>query len=172
MESLQHQHRRWIVLRTRPSRETYAQENVSALGFECYLPRILERQSRNGQKVSIAAPLFPTYLFVLAERWRVLLTTFGVVSVIMRGSEPDCIPNRIIADLRQRETPDGLIELPKPKQGIALHSKVRILKGPFRDHVGIVAGMRDHQRVRILLDFLGRKTDILIASADLQIEAA
>jgi transcriptional antiterminator RfaH len=165
-------HRRWIVLRTRAYREAFAEEKVAELGIETYLPRILERQRRQDQKLAVAAPLFPTYMFALVDQWRCLLSVFGVVGVIMRGSEPEFMPSREIVRLRSLQTADGLVQLPKPPPEIAPGNEVRILKGPFIDHVGLVAGMREHERVRVLLDLLGRKTDVLIASSDLAIVAA
>jgi transcriptional antiterminator RfaH len=163
--------RRWIVLRTRTSREAWAQEHVAACGFQTYLPRILERQRRHEQKLAIAVPLFPSYLFALVDQWRCLLTTFGIVGVVMRGSEPEFMPNREIERMRALHNLDGLVDLPKPPPAIGLNTKVQITKGPFRDHVGIVAGMREHDRVKVLIDFLGRKTDALIASNDLVVAA-
>jgi transcription antitermination factor NusG len=171
MESLQHQHRRWIVLRTRASREAWAEENVAALGVQTYLPRILERQRRNDQKLAVAVPLFPSYLFALVDQWRHLLTVFGVVGVVLRGNEPEFMPSREIERLWQSHSADGLVQLPKPPPTIGVGTSVRIIKGPFCDHVGLVAGMPKHDRVKVLLDFLGRKTDVLLASSDLVIAA-
>jgi transcription antitermination factor NusG len=167
-----HANKRWIVCRTRGGRESWALENATAQHFECYLPKILERVTFNDQKLSVARPLFPSYMFVLADRWRVLLSTFGIVGIIMRGSEPDCLPSRVINELRQREGDDGIIVLPKPKAVLGPNSQVQILKGPFAGHVGVIANMRPHERARVLLDFLGRKTDVLIANADLTAIAA
>jgi transcriptional antiterminator RfaH len=164
-------HRRWIVLRTRAGRETWALENVEGHGFKAYLPRILERQNHYGQKLAIAAPLFPTYLFVFADRWRDLLSVFGIIGVIMRGTEPDFVPNRVIAEIRARES-DGLVVLPKAKPQIGINSTVRVTNGPLCGHVGIVAGMREQQRVRVLLELMGRKTDVLFAERDLALVAA
>jgi transcription antitermination factor NusG len=163
--------KRWIVCRTRGGRENWALENATAQKFECYLPKILERVTFNEQKLAVARPLFPSYMFVLADRWRVLLSTFGIIGIIMRGSEPDSLPNRVINDLRQREGDDGIIVLPKPKAVLGPNSQVQILKGPFAGHVGVIANMRPHERARVLLDFLGRKTDVLIANSDLAIAA-
>jgi transcription antitermination factor NusG len=163
--------KRWIVVRTRGGRENWALENATAQEFECYLPKILERVTFNNQKLAIARPLFPSYMFVLADRWRVLLSTYGIVGIIMRGSEPDCLPSRVIHDLREREGEDGIIVLPKPKPVLGPKSEVQILKGPFAGHIGVIANMRPHERAKVLIDFLGRKTDVLIANSDLAIAA-
>jgi len=165
-------HRRWIVARTRSGREIWAMENACALGYQVYLPKIIERRSRHGQKVTVPVPLFPTYLFVLAaDRWRILLSAFGVAGIVMRGSEPDTLPKKIIEQIRSRENTDGFIELPKIEEPIRPDVKVQILKGPMAGHVGVVAGMRDHQRCKVLVEFLGRKTDCLIATTDLMAAA-
>jgi transcription antitermination factor NusG len=77
------------------------------------------------------------------------------------------MPTREIARLRAMQTPDGLVQLPKPKAEIGPGTEVRILKGAFLDHVGIVEGMRSHDRVNVLLELLGRRVETLIASCDL-----
>src|SRR5215831_3461648 len=122
-------HSRWIVLRTRSGREPIALENASAQGFVCYLPRVLEahRDRRTGTKVMKAAPLFPTYLFcAITGQWRVLLNTYGVSGVILRGAEPDSLPRAVIESLRSRETPEGFVQLPKKAPVLGVNSKIRV----------------------------------------------
>jgi transcriptional antiterminator RfaH len=165
-------HSRWIVLRTRTGREAWAMENAIALGFTCYLPKVLEAHRRNGVKTMTAAPLFPAYLFTaITDQWRILLNTYGVIGVILRGAEPDTIPKAVIENLRSRETPDGFIQLPKKAPMLGVNSKIRVNSGPFAGHAGLVTGMPGHQRCRVLLDFLGRKVTVLIQEANVSIAA-
>jgi len=165
-------HSRWIVLRTRFGREAWAMENASALGFTCYLPRVLEAHRRKGVKTMIAAPLFPSYLFCsISDQWRILLNTYGVIGVILRGAEPDAVPRTVIENLRSRETSDGFVQLPKKAEILGVNSKIRVNSGPFAGHFGIVAGMPGNQRCRVLLDFLGRKVTTLIAESAVTVAA-
>jgi transcriptional antiterminator RfaH len=163
---------RWIVLRTRTRQEIRAQENAHQIGFVTYLPKILQAHKRNGIKTMVAEPLFPSYLFcAISDRWRILLNTFGVSGVIMRGNEPDSLPKSVIEDLRSRETFEGFVELPKKPKPIGLNSKIRVNSGPFAGHFGLVAGMAGHQRCRVLLDLLGRKVTVLVSESGLSVAA-
>jgi hypothetical protein len=52
------------------------------------------------------------------------------------------VPDAVIDDIRRRER-DGVIELRRLRTG----SRVGILGGPFRDHLGLCTGMTGRERV-------------------------
>jgi len=163
--------KRWIVARTKTMRERWAEENLQRLGFQTYLPVVLERCTRHGRRIACIQPLFPSYCFVAcAGQWRIILSCFGVVGLILRGSEPDSIPKRAIEELRAREQ-DGIVELPKPPPTIEVGTAVTVSKGPFKGHAGLVSGLKPHQRIEVLLDFMSRRVSTLIAVADVSIAA-
>jgi transcriptional antiterminator RfaH len=159
----------WIVLRTKPLRERWAAENVARQGFEHYHPQIIEFDRRTAHlKLQIARPLFPGFLFVLVgEQWYCLLSTFGVIGAIMRGEQPDTMPERAIYQLHMRENHHGYIDLPKAPPRVRISGQAKITKGPLAGHTGLVTGMRDNERIKILFDILGRKTEVLVAERDL-----
>ena len=66
---------------------------------------------------------------------------------------PARVPDDIIDEIRSRER-GGLIELPKPR-GLRRGDKVRIISGPFEDHLALYDGMASHERVAVLLRVLG-----------------
>ena len=51
----------WFVVRTKPRREEYAQDQLTRRGVDTFLPRILEPGRAAGEPV--VGPLFPGYLF-------------------------------------------------------------------------------------------------------------
>ena len=57
------------------------------------------------------------------------------------------------AELRGRER-DGLIELPKAP-GLKPGDHVRIIAGPFSERLALYEGQTSHERVAVLLQFLG-----------------
>ena len=73
--------------------------------------------------------------------------------LIMAGDGPARVPDAVIAELRARER-DGLIELPKPP-ALQPGDRVRIISGPFSDHLALYEGQTAHERVAVLLQFLG-----------------
>jgi transcriptional antiterminator RfaH len=118
---------------------------------------------------NVRAVLFPCYLFVAfdrqSQRWRCISSTVGVNRILCNGDEPAVVADAVIEALRQREGKNGLIELPKAP-AFAAGDKVRLVKGAFGDCIGLFEGMRDKERVSVLLDLLGRKVRLLL-DADL-----
>jgi transcriptional antiterminator RfaH len=149
---------RWYVVQTRPNSERRAQANLVRQGFEVYFPVYLKRRRHAGKVDTIAAPLFPRYLFIAMDleqqRWRSVHSTFGVAQLVCQGDRPAPLADEIIAELRGREDDRGLIQL-----GSAFRpgERVRVLGGAFADQLGQFESMGDGERVAVLLDLLGRK---------------
>ena len=60
-----------------------------------------------------------------------------------------------------REDENGLIRLPvRPR--FATGDKVRLLDGAFVDCIGLFEGMKDIERISVLLDLLGRKVRVVL----------
>jgi transcriptional antiterminator RfaH len=144
----------WRAARLMTRREAFATHCLGLAGFETYLPRLRERRIIRGRRVEVKPPLFPGYCFVLivlqwhAARWRP-----GVFNLIMDGTGPAKVPDDVIAEIRARER-DGLIELPKPP-ALQRGDRVRIIAGPFSEHLALYAGQTAHERVAVLLRVLG-----------------
>jgi transcriptional antiterminator RfaH len=131
-------------------------------GYESYLPRT--RTRRSGK--TLIAPLFAGYLFVhIVDRWYPVANTIGVLRLLMNGDEPARLPEHVVVDLRRAEI-GGFIRLPKAQALIKHGDAVRILTGPFRDHVGLYEGQSAREREHILLDLLGRKVRIELGHMD------
>src|SRR5215471_3544035 len=129
-------------------------------GFEAYLPRYLKRRRHARRVETVAAPLFPRYLFVAVDvatqRWRSIQSTLGVTRVVCNGDEPAPVPGRVIDEIKEREDPRGLVcvsRRPRFLQG----DRIRVIEGAFADCLGLFEGLSDRERVTILLDLLGRK---------------
>jgi len=163
MSTLLGQH--WYVVRTQPRAENKASAHLHRQGFETYLPRYLKKR-RHARRVEIVqAALFPCYLFVAidrqTQRWRCISSTVGVSRLVCNGEEPAPVPDSVIAALRGREDESGLVRLP-PHPRFAAGDKVRLLDGAFADCIGLFEGMKDVERVSVLLDLLGRKVRVLL----------
>jgi len=167
----------WIVAHTQPHRERWASENVWRQGCEFYLP-MFARLVRGRLNETRAVYLFPSYIFVRPPngQWHFLIGTWGIESVIMMGEQPARLTGGEISRLKALEGPDGLIAVPKRRELTKHHSRfvfgqmVRIKSGMFSGYIGIHQGSTGNERVRVLMDFLGRKTSVLIG--DKLLEAA
>jgi transcriptional antiterminator RfaH len=162
-------HPRWFVAHTQPHAEAKATAHLNRQGFESYFPRYLKKR-RHARKIeTVAAPLFPRYLFVAvdltAQRWRSIYSTVGVARLVCNGDEPAAVPDGVVEALKSREDLGGFIKLdfrPQFRPG----DKVRVLDGAFSSCLGLFEGMAERERVAILLDLLGRKVRVVL-DADL-----
>ncbi|HEY6859046.1 MAG TPA: transcriptional activator RfaH [Pseudolabrys sp.] len=156
---------RWYVVQTQANAENKAIAHLGRQGFATYLPRYLKRRRHARRIDTVAAPLFPRYLFVeidmSVQRWRSIYSTVGVSRLVGNGDCPMPVADGVISALQCRENTSGFVQLdqrPKFKTG----DTVRILEGAFYDCLGIYEGMSDRERVGILLDLLGRKVRVLL----------
>ncbi len=156
---------RWFVVQTQPNAENKAVAHLARQGFATYLPRYLKRR-RHARKVEVvSAPLFPRYLFVgidLAEqRWRSIFSTIGVSRLVCNGDMPTPIAEEVLESLKVREDASGFVRLDR-RTSFRAGDQVRVLDGAFADCLGLYEGMRDSDRVSILLDLLGRKVRVTV----------
>ncbi len=154
---------RWYVVQTHTHSETKAAAHLERQGFEFYLPRYLKRRRHARRVETVAAPLFPRYLFVAvdmaAQRWRSIRSTVGVTRLVCNGDEPAALATSVVAALKRREI-DGFVQLEKAR--FTPGDRVRITDGAFSSCLGLFEGMRDEERVTVLLDLLGRKVRVVI----------
>ena len=156
---------RWYVVQTQPHAETKAMGHLIRQDFAVYLPRYLKRRRHARRVETVAAPLFPRYLFVTVDmetqRWRSIHSTTGVARLVCNGDDPAPVPSEVVAALQRREDDGGFVKLER-RQQFAPGERVRVVDGVFADNLGLFEGMADRERVAILLDLLGRKVRILL----------
>lgn len=145
----------WYVCQTKGREETRAGFFLKKKGFEVYLPMMEAHRCVGPRQVLVPKPLFPSYIFVRFDReihipqvrW-----TQGVVKILPESADPRYVDDGVIACLQSLARRDGLIR----KQSLRRFDRVRILRGPFKDLLGIFEEWSsDTGRVRILLEFIG-----------------
>jgi transcriptional antiterminator RfaH len=145
-----------LVLRSaEPNRERLALHCLTLNGFVTYLPRLRETRIRHGRKIETCAVLFPGYCFIAVElQWHTARWSPGVAGLLMNGAGPARVPDSVIGEIRGRENAMGLVELPQRDDRLVPGDRVRIVHGPMHGLDGLVAGMRGHERVAVLLGVL------------------
>jgi transcriptional antiterminator RfaH len=156
---------RWYVAQTQPNAEAKAVAYLGRQGFVTYLPRYLKRR-RHARRVDVvSAPLFPRYLFVeidtAVQRWRSINSTLGVSQLVGHGDTPTPVSQHVVATLKSREDMSGFIQLNR-RPAFRVGDEIRVLDGAFADCLGLYEGMKDIDRVTILLDLLGRKVRLVV----------
>jgi transcriptional antiterminator RfaH len=162
-------HPRWFVAHTHPHAEGKATAHLNRQGFDIYYPRYLKRRRHARRIETVAAPLFPRYLFVAidlnVQRWRSIYSTVGVSRLVCNGDDPTPVPDGIVEALKQREDAGGFIRL-DTRPPFRAGDKIRVLDGAFSSCLGLFEGMAEPERIAILLDLLGRKVRVTL-DADL-----
>ena len=155
---------RWYVVQSQPNAEAKAVAHLERQGFVTYLPRFLKRRRHARRIETVAAPLFPRYLFVgidiNVQRWRSIFSTIGVSRLVCQGNLPTAVADRVIESLKAREE-NGFVHL-ELRPNFRPGDKIRVLDGAFADCLGLYEGMKDSDRVAILLDLLGRKVRVTV----------
>jgi transcriptional antiterminator RfaH len=156
---------RWYVVRTQPRAEAKAVYNLNRQSFPVYWPRYLKRRRHARSIDTVAASLFPSYLFVaidtLSQRWQAIRSTFGVSELICNGDNPAPVPSGVVDSIMAREDVGGFVRLavgPRFSRG----DSVRVTDGVFSGCLGICDGMNDMERVAVLLELLGRKVRVVM----------
>jgi transcriptional antiterminator RfaH len=153
----------WLVVHTHPQAEERAAAHLERQGYCTYLPRYLKKRCHARRTQMVPAPLFPRYLFVGADielqRWRSIRSTVGVAKLMAWGEEPATVPDGVVRELRAREA-DGFVVFHRVEMKPG--TPIRLVNGAFASYLGLFEGMRDSDRVSVLLDMLGRRVRVVV----------
>jgi transcriptional antiterminator RfaH len=154
----------WYVVQTRTRLELRAAEELRRQGYDVFLPVYRKRRSHARRVTTVPAALFPGYLFVTlapSQPWRAINGTVGVVSLVSSRDAPAPIAADVVEGLLARRNAEGFVAL-RPRQEFALGDRVRVCTGTFEDALGLYEGLRDADRVAILLEILGRRVRVTL----------
>src|SRR6516225_4521900 len=137
-------------------------------GYEIYNPQLREPRHRRGRKIIGVSQLFPGYCFLLIiNAWYSARWSPGVVRLVMDGERPAVVPDAVISEIRSRER-NGYVVLPKPR-GLALGTRMKVLQGPLQGQIGLLAALRPHERVLVLLQLLGGQQRVELARSSVEV---
>ena len=154
----------WFCVWSQPKHEHIAAAHLQKMAeVEVFLPRIrFQRATRQG-KVWVTEALFPNYLFARFD-WNLSLRQVqaarGVVGVIHFGEHWPVIPAAIIDELRQVI---GTAAVHTIASRFMPGDNVEIAEGAMRGLRAVVLRvMPGRDRVAVLMEFLGRLTEVEI----------
>lgn len=156
----------WYAVYTHAQAEAKAATHLLRQGFETLLPRYLKERRHARRIETVAAPLFPRYLFVRldvgAQRWRSINGTIGVQSLVSQGGDPVRLPQPVIDAIIERTGTDGFIAVNNNEAQLQRGEAVTITGGPLSECSAIFDCMDDQRRVVLLLDLLGRRMRVAV----------
>jgi transcriptional antiterminator RfaH len=152
---------KWFVVQSKPREEERARHYLKAKGFDTYLPRMEVVRVRRFNNVKIKKPLFPGYLFcrftkedeILAQvRW-----TRGVKKLLPESVNPIPVEDEVVKAIQSLQQKDGVIR----KQQLEKEDRVRIIRGPMKDILGLFDHWTSDQgRVKVLLNFISYQASV------------
>lgn len=158
---------RWYALYTKPRMEVHVGNLLRSKGIEVYVPTIKVTRRR---RPPVERPFFPRYMFARVDLEAIGLSairwTPGLTAIVGFGGGPVAVPDRVVALIKTR-----LAEMEEHGYGGRFRSgdRVRITEGPFRDFEAIFdRPLSGEERVRVLIDLLGRLTACEIEATSLK----
>ena len=165
------QARSWYLVVTKPQSEFKAQENLLCQGYEIYLPLVQNSRRRNGKHIKRTEAFFPRYLFISLDKendnWAPIRSTIGVAGMVRFGGMPAVVPDVLIENMKNNQDEFGLQVIQKKE--LLIGDSVEIIDGPFVGHKAIYQGMKSSERVSVLLDIVGKNTQVTLSVHELEI---
>lgn len=145
----------WLVIRTKPMQAALAKHHIERQGYQVFWPRVIDERGR-------LTPLFSDYMFVASmdRSFYFLKSTPGVMTIMMRGSEPVKVPRQVMEQLFDGLNEEGFLEYDSVHGHLSIGAKVRITKGSFQNITGLYIGRTANERVNVLFQFLGQRVTI------------
>ncbi|MBV8415634.1 MAG: hypothetical protein JO251_10545 [Verrucomicrobia bacterium] len=151
----------WYCLRSQPKHEHIAAAHLRMLaGVSVFCPRIrFKRPTRQGL-AWVTEAMFPGYLFALfelAEMHRQVRYAHGVSGIVQFGGRYPTIEDKALKQLREQA---GSAEIKELNYEVSQGDQVKVVQGVFVGLEAVVTQVLPaKERVRILMDFVGRKVE-------------
>jgi transcriptional antiterminator RfaH len=148
----------WYCLRSQPKHEHIAAAHIRLLeGVTVFCPRIrFKRLTRQGL-VWVTEAMFPSYLFAhfdLGERHRQVRYAHCVIGIVQFGNRYPIIEEGTLLFLRDQT---GVAEVKELTYELSQGDQVKVVGGVFAGLEAVITQILSaKERVRILMDFLGR----------------
>ncbi len=149
----------WFCLKSQPKHEHIAAAHLRKMAeVEVFSPRLrFQRATTRGARWFVES-MFPGYLFArfnFEERYREVRSAMGVSMILQFGNQYATLSPSVIDSLRQRTNAEQVAVIESTiKEG----DTVTIVEGALRGLEAVVMQfLSGRERVRLLLDFLGRE---------------
>jgi transcription antitermination factor NusG len=157
----------WFAAYTYPRHEKKVAEYLCWSGIESFLPVYKDASLwKNGLRVLIERPLFPSYVFVHIEATDSLkiLRTPSVASLVTVAGVPASLPNSEIESLKAGVSQLNLEPHPYLRKG----DPVRVKTGPFAGQEGILVLHKNRWRVVICIELLMQAISVEIDTSAIE----
>ena len=164
-------HEAWYAVWLRSHYEQVVTQQLSAKGFQTFLPQVQSWSRRSRATRAIRTPMFPGYLFVREAldkgRYIDLLKVPGVVRVLEDGwSRLTPVPDDEIEAIQQIVSADVMVF---PHAHLRRGQHVRVLDGPLAGLEGMFVNDKPSKgRLVVSVNMLGRSIAVEMDGADVE----
>jgi transcription termination/antitermination protein NusG len=155
----------WFALRLRSNFDFHVETALRGRGMQVYLPTWRESVRWSDRQKTIDRPLFPGYIFVRAQRDKLIeaLRLTGVVQALPTSLGPTPIPDDQIANVRRVIETDNFAS-PCP---YVAGEAVTIESGPLAGVSGVVVRTEGHDSIVVGVEMLGRAVRVRLDASEL-----
>jgi transcription antitermination factor NusG len=154
----------WFALQVRSQRESHVADQLSAKGYELFLPLYSSRKRWSDRIKKVELPLFPGYLFCRFDPYDRLpiLKTPWILQIVGFNHIPSPVDNEEISAVRTLVA-TGACAQPWPFIGVG--ETVRIESGPLRGVVGVLTQVKGDHKLVVSITLLQRSVAVEIDAA-------
>ena len=157
----------WFAAYTLPRHEKAVGRQLDARHIESFLPLYrVSRRWKNGCKVTVEQPLFPSYIFVSIHRRESVsvLQVPGVLTIVSAGRELASLPASEVESLRS-----GLpLRQFEPHPYLTAGEKVRIVSGALAGMTGVLVRKKNNLRVVLTLDLIRQSVAVEVGIDEIE----
>lgn len=157
----------WWALYTRHQHERVVAEQLSAKGFEIFLPVYDSiRRWKDRQKL-LTLPLFPCYVFVRGafDRRLQVVSTPGVHMILSHGEHAAVISEHEIDAIRK--TVEGAFRV-EPHPFLRCGERVRVTRGSLQGVEGILVRKKNQFRLVLTVEMLAKSVAVEIDATSVE----
>jgi len=161
---------KWYVIHTYSGHEKKVaitlKQRVEAGGFtdrifKIFIPQQQKVVISEGKKRTVDERLFPGYVIVNMimddDAWYIVRSTRGVTGFVGMGNNPTPLPESEVRALMKFTK----MEAPKFEAKFSVGDSVKIIDGPFKEHLGKVDEVNEEQgKVKVLISVFGREVPV------------
>ena len=159
--------RGWWAVYTKHQHEKRVADMLLTKGSEVFLPLYTADRRRRDRTVTLALPLFPSYVFVREdpEMRLAVLSTPGVHLIVSRGPAFGVIPDEEIENLRVAIAARRVIE---PHPYCQIGKRVRIARGALKGLEGILIRQKGLCRVILSIEMLEKSMAVEVDAVEIE----
>ena len=162
----------WYCVRSKTKLEHVAAGSLRQLpDVEVFAPRLRFRKTTQRGQVWFVEALFPGYVFARfawSTQVRAVQYARGVLGVVHFGLKPAEVPDAVVNELR-RTMDDREVRI--IARDLAVGDEVQVTTGPMAGlQVVVQQVLPARQRVKVLLEFLGRRVEAEVPVSELMTE--